>query len=224
MSDERNEINEALEALGKNFDERVKKYGDSPQASEHTDLENQVRRMETLVDFELDPESTVLDFGCGNGHLLEFLRAERGYRGEYTGFDISKEMIDLCQAKHPDAQFELRNILENPTYQKFDYIFICGTFNDLIGNNDLILKESLKRLIKNTNKAICFNLLSRYVDYFDSHLYYFDPGDIFKFCKEELSPKVSLFHDYEMKQGIVPYEFSVRVYPTKIDCRKLNNG
>ncbi|MBT4121039.1 MAG: class I SAM-dependent methyltransferase [Candidatus Magasanikbacteria bacterium] len=44
-----------------------------------------------------DKESSVLDFGCGAGQGLSWLK-DRGYKN-YLGVDISKEAVEFCKAK-----------------------------------------------------------------------------------------------------------------------------
>jgi hypothetical protein len=35
---------------------------------------------------------------------------------------------------------------------------------------------------------------------------------VFAFCKQELSPRVTLRHDYHVKDGVIPFEFTTYVY------------
>lgn len=46
---------------------------------------------------EQDPRR-ILDFGCGNGNLLRALR-QGGWRGRYTGVDISARAIGIAQER-----------------------------------------------------------------------------------------------------------------------------
>jgi hypothetical protein len=66
-----------------------------------------------------------------------------------------------------------------------------------------------------------FNMLSRFVDYFDDELYYEDPLHAFRFCKEQLSPLVTLRHDYAVRPGSIPFEFSIYVRRTDVAPRPL---
>ncbi|MEI2638270.1 MAG: hypothetical protein V9F03_04650 [Microthrixaceae bacterium] len=50
------------------------------------------------------------------------------------------------------------------------------------------MTDHLEVLYDHTKIALAFNSLSRYVDFFTEGLGYFDPGEVFKFCKENLSP------------------------------------
>jgi hypothetical protein len=59
---------------------------------------------------------------------------------------------------------------------------------------------------------LAFNALSTYVDYIDEHLNYLDPAAMLDFCKTELSARTVLRHDYLLKEGVIPYEFTMYVY------------
>jgi len=51
--------------------------------------------------------ASVLDLGCGNAHLLEFLR-DRGFRGRYVGVEFSEPLLGAAQrtfAHDPEASF-----------------------------------------------------------------------------------------------------------------------
>lgn len=38
------------------------------------------------------------------------------------------------------------------------------------------------------------------------------PGRAFKFVKQEITPFVVLRHDYEVKEGVIPFEFIIYAY------------
>lgn len=69
----------------------------------------------------------VLDFGCGNGLMLKAVLSKGG---EYTGIDISDQLIELAKKKYvqeiknKQAKFFVGDVLKNklPDNQ-FDYIF-----------------------------------------------------------------------------------------------------
>jgi len=49
--------------------------------------------------------ASLLDLGCGNGHLAAYL-AEQGHTGPYIGLDTSPNLIEIAQQqKVPNAQF-----------------------------------------------------------------------------------------------------------------------
>jgi len=51
-----------------------------------------------IADYISDGDK-ILDYGCGNGRLLEILKDKRI---EYVGVDVSQKLIDLAKAKYPD--------------------------------------------------------------------------------------------------------------------------
>jgi SAM-dependent methyltransferase len=205
------------------YDQHLRVHGDSPQATQQTDRLTQEQRMRVLCQVTDLGRAKVLDFGCGTGHLLEFMRRECGHHGDYVGYDITRSMVDTAAAKYPDARFEHRNILADGLPEDFDVTLVTGTFNNHTGDNWEWITACLQLLWRHTRTAMAFNMLSRYVDFLGPGLYYEDPGRVLRFCKEELSPLVTLRHDYCVRPGVVPYEFTVYVYRSDIATRKLNN-
>jgi SAM-dependent methyltransferase len=218
------DFRETFAHLAARYAQRVRKFGDGPQCVEHRDQDSQERRMRELICVGDLRNAKVLDFGCGSGHLYSLLKKEFDFQGEYVGYDITPEMIDLAKEKHPDARFEVRNILAEGVQEYFDYVLISGTFNNLTDNNAAWMQTCLKQLFEFTRVAIAFNNLSTYVDYIDDHLYYANPEDVFRYCKEQLSPLVTLRHDYCIRDGVVPFEFTTYVHQTDIHARiRLTN-
>lgn len=72
------------------------------------------------------PNSSVLEFGCGQGDLLAGLAPGRG-----VGVDFSPRMLDLARERHPDLEFlqgDERNLNLDET---FDFIILSDVINDL---------------------------------------------------------------------------------------------
>ena len=51
--------------------------------------------------------SKILDYGCGNGNLLDFGKISAD---QYTGFEIEKSAYDYCTQTYPDYNFIYQNI------------------------------------------------------------------------------------------------------------------
>lgn len=210
----------ALRQLNEHYSSLINEHGDIPQAAQWRDRETQERRMEVLAEVGDLRAAKLLDFGCGTGHLLDFLRRRSGFCGEYVGYELSVEMIALATEKFPGVRFERRDVLSDGLAEDFDYMLMSGVFNNRVDDNWGLLTAILGCLFARTRKAIAFNAMSTYVDRFDSDLFYVSPTKVFQFCKEQLSPCVVLRHDYLVRSGIVPYEFTVYVYKTEIEPRK----
>ena len=178
--------------------------------------------MEVLAEIGVTKDSKVLDFGCGTGQMLKVLERTIGYEGEYVGYDISAEGIAFVQEAHPQGRFEVRDIFENQPEEQFDFVLLSGVFNNAMSDNRAFFEEASRRLMAATRKGYAFNMLSRFVDYFDDGLYYEDPMSAFQFCKEALSPLVTLRHDYAIRDGGMPFEFTIYVHACEIEPRALN--
>ena len=215
------DFNRDIDALSKHYGELVRRHGDSAESAQYADRETQERRMEVLAEIGVAKHSKVLDFGCGTGQLLSFLQRSLGYEGEYVGYDISPEAIELARSTHPAGRFEVRNILEQEAEEKFDYILVSGVFNNLISDNRAFFEAISRRLMAQADAGYAFNMLSGFVDYFDDGLYYEDPLHAFRFCKEQLSPLVTLRHDYAVRPGSIPFEFTIYVHRTDVEPRAL---
>lgn len=217
--DGRRQLASDMQALEGHYNKLIATHASSPAGAQWSDRETQERRMTILAEVGDLRAAKVLDWGCGTGHMLSVLRSRFSFDGSYVGYDLAESALALGRATHPEARFDRRDVLTDGVAEDFDYVFVSGVFNNRISDNWTFLTHALVRLYERTRRALAFNLLSTYVDRFDPGLAYFDPGHVFRFCKEELSPKVILRHEYEVKVGVVPFEFTIYVHRTSIPCR-----
>lgn len=65
---------------------------------------------------------SVLDIGCGTGHLADEVRE---YGGKYVGIDRSAAMIRRARALHPGADFQKADFMEAATFpsKSFSHVF-----------------------------------------------------------------------------------------------------
>ncbi len=105
-------------------------------------FEEYITRMEeitdkvTLLDY-IDPVSTVLDYGCGSGHLAESFTPEK-----YTGFDIAPSMVKRAETDHPLYTFTS----ELPVDQKFDVVIFSSLLHEVYSYNGRLLQEVVEVL------------------------------------------------------------------------------
>jgi methionine biosynthesis protein MetW len=90
----------------------------------------------------ITPGSSVLDLGCGDGALLEFLKETRGVRGR--GIELSEEGVLACVRRGLSVrQGNLQEGLADYPDQRFDYVILSQTIQYL-DDPGTILSEMLR--------------------------------------------------------------------------------
>jgi hypothetical protein len=106
------------------------------------------------------------------------------------------------------------DIEEEPLEEDFDYIFLCGVFNNRVEGVTDTLKNVISRLFKHTTRGLAFTALSSYTPEKDIELNYISPEEILSFVMEKLTPFVALRHER------IPYDFTMFLYKTPTASHK----
>ena len=183
-------------------------HGDSAESAQYTSRDSQERRFAALLGVGDMQGRSVLDFGCGTGHLASYLAA-RGIEVSYTGVDLVDELLDAGREKHPHQRF---CHFDEVRHERFDFVMISGVFNNKRPDNRRFYRATVRTCFAMTDVGMAFNMMSQYVDYYDPELFYERPEAVFRFAKTSLTPYVALRNDYEVKPGVVPFEFAVYLY------------
>jgi SAM-dependent methyltransferase len=206
--------------INQHYSQLWQQYGDDPRSVQLADRVTQRRRFTLLCEVSRDiRRASILDVGCGLAHLHEYL-LEHGYEGDYTGIDVNPDFVAECRRKFPKSRFELLDISQTAASWQVDYVLLNGVFNNARADSHEFVRSCLRNMFAACRVGMAFNAMSTYVDRFDPELVYFDPEELFGFCKEELSPLVNLRHEYFVRPGIVPFEFALMVYKTDVAPRK----
>jgi len=189
------------------FAGEFKKFGDSHESVNWGSRTSQYARFDILADIGELNGKKILDVGCGLGEFLKYLKMKKK-KVDYTGVDICDEMIVRSRArfkKCSDAKFKIFDILEAKNTEKYDYVISSGAFNINLGVNDKMIKDILKKMLQMSKTAVAVSMLSKYADFTEDTYYYYDPAEIFEFCKS-ICKKVTLRHDY------MTHDFTVIMY------------
>ena len=90
----------------------------------------------------IEKNSRVLDVGCDDGTLMEFLKKNKNI--DIRGIEISKEKVQICIAKgltviEGNAEFDLKQFPND----SFDYVILGQTLQAFI-NPEIVIKELLR--------------------------------------------------------------------------------
>jgi cyclopropane fatty-acyl-phospholipid synthase-like methyltransferase len=100
---------------------------------------------------------SVLELGCGNGDLYEYLRFDTA--DVYKGVDFSPSMIDSFKKAHPGVDLECRDASSYSDDTKYDLIFSNGViqyFDDQMLNHHFV---NAKSMMTDNSLFICASLL-----------------------------------------------------------------
>ena len=90
----------------------------------------------------IEENTRVLDVGCDDGILMEFLKKNKNV--DIRGIEISKEKVQTCIAKgltviEGNAEFDLKQFPNN----SFDYVVLGQTLQAFV-NPEIVIKELLR--------------------------------------------------------------------------------
>lgn len=107
------------------------------------------RGLEFIGDYVKDGDR-VLDFGCGNGRLLELIGDKQP---EYFGVDVSQKLIEVAKAKYvkPGVQFQKIAGLETLPFPDnyFNVVYAVAVFHHLPGREARTRAvQELQRVLK----------------------------------------------------------------------------
>jgi SAM-dependent methyltransferase len=153
----------------------------------------------------------ILDVGCGVGGLYKYFE-RAGVKVNYTGVDISDKMIAAARERHPGGRFEVRDILQSPPRDRFDFVFCSGALATRMDDHQEYVHEMIATMYGLCDGALAFNLPSAYafvtrpkLQVEATEITYQWPSKILDFCKTQ-SEHVALSHDAD--SGV----FSVFIY------------
>ena len=90
----------------------------------------------------LEENNKILDVGCDDGTLMEFLKKNKNV--DIRGIEISKKKVQVCISKgltvlEGNAEFDLKQFPEN----SFDYVVLGQTLQAFV-NPEIVIKELLR--------------------------------------------------------------------------------
>jgi SAM-dependent methyltransferase len=197
-----------LSSVTAQYQDAYRQYGREDLRSIFSPKGRHLERFTTLSSSIQKDGFSILDYGCGLGHLYPFLQ-QRFQNFQYTGVDIVPEFVRDNQAIYPDAKFQL--IQGYPEVAgRYDYVFSSQVFNlmyfDNIQQQKQLIFETLTHLFEKTNSAMAIDFMPADVDFMQEGAYHQDVMEIYQFVRNKLTRRLSI------NQSHLPFEFTVIAY------------
>jgi SAM-dependent methyltransferase len=154
---------------------------------------------------------SLLDFGCGAGHLLAHLRAEQQSNVRYMGIDMSPKFVDLCRDKFPDSEFLCGDILQGDVeIPQVDYVVMNGVFTEKRSLPFEVMfdyfRQVLRRVYPLARRGLAFNVMSKHVDWERDDLFHLPFDSLATFLRREIGRHYQFRADYGL------FEYTAYVY------------
>jgi len=141
------------------YQEAVKNYGGTFDATLWHSKEGQLKRFETFCRFTNFTNQSVLDVGCGIGDFAHYLVEKQTHFSSFHGIDAMGEMIETANNRSiPNATFSVVDIVKIlDVVPSADWVTCSGTLNAM--DEELAIKV-IDSLFDNCSVGLAFNFLS----------------------------------------------------------------
>jgi len=166
-------------------------HGDSPAALRWS-VSGQLTRYEALGHLSDSINGAkVIDYGCGKGDLYGYWKS-KGIRPDYTGLDITPELIELARLKYPECGFRVHDIEDGPLDASFDLGFICGVFNNRVEGATESLMNSMALLFDHVTEGLAINAISSLCVHKDYQINYIDPEELLNYASMHVTSNAEM--------------------------------
>ena len=195
---------EPSSTLVKKYQRTFTEHGDTP-AGVMWPRGRQSLRFDALTRHFSNDQFSVLDYGCGLGHLKDYLD-ERFNHYEYHGADLVPEFVQTVMTKHPEAKVQLVQSHEDVS-TPVDHVVISGTFNIIDGSDQVayvkLIQAALIHLFELTRVSLAVNFMTDRVDFTQPQNLHMNVEEMMNFMRRQLSPRIRVDEAY------MPYEFTI---------------
>ena len=176
------------------------KWNHSPVAVGWNDGKgNQRKRFETLVDIGIESGDSVLDVGCGVGHLTEYLN-NIGLEVKYTGVDTNRFAIEQAQKIYVNETF-IHGTLDDID-ETYDWGVASGIFNYEFPKLEML--ETVNLLESKVDKGVAFNLLNGSKEYSSESYEHYEPIEILLYLNK-FGTRISVVENYGIENDFTIY-------------------
>jgi SAM-dependent methyltransferase len=189
-------------------------HGDTHRGVDWPNQADALKRYEVMLGVIRPGEDrpvSLLDFGCGTAHLLDYLIASARTNIDYLGLDLSAKFVAVARTKHPGRNFLCSDVLldESPL-PEVDYIVMNGVFTEKrrLSFEEMFdyMRKLVHRVFPAARRGIAFNVMSKHVDWERDDLFHVPYDVLAAFLKTEISRHFVFRADYGL------YEYTTYLY------------
>jgi SAM-dependent methyltransferase len=209
-------MRKSFEKIVEHYENCYLQHGDNHLGMDWPNLEDNMVRFKVmlqLIDWDLNSNktATILDFGCGTAHMLEYIWDNKIEIENYIGLDYSKIFIEKCKEKFPNQKFICGDILERDFHlPDFDYAVMNGVFTErnMLSNSEMwsYFSDVIAKVFYHSKRGIAFNTMSKNVDWERDDLFHVSLDELTNWLTKNLSRNVIVRQDYGL------YEFTTYLY------------
>lgn len=198
-----------MEHLIRTYQEAFEQFGDSPKAVLWPKGRQDVRFKALTKYIHKTTPFSILDFGCGLGHLCDFLQEASYNQFSYTGVDLVPAFIEHNQQKFSTHKFQCIKQVSDIKGQ-YDYIVSSGAFNilycaDMAQHQEMVF-DALEHLFQCANVALSVNFMRDEVDYMQESAFHQNINLLYTFVSTSLSKRIDIDTTY------MPFEYTITVF------------
>lgn len=194
------------------YRELLSKHKGTPMAVSSESLAHKKLRFDLISRmFSGDKGFTLHDVGMGIADFGEYLQKHHGEKQViYSGTEILEEYCEEAKRRFPGSEFFCRDIADRPYEDEYDYIIMSGVFHQrrdtAIPDWEKFAQDIIRNSFKMCNRGVAFNLISPFVDFYQTQVYYSNLPKFINFINDELSRFFVISHDYAL------FEYTVFVF------------
>jgi SAM-dependent methyltransferase len=166
----------------------------SPESVAWSSHKSQYIRFDKLFEICRDgvvlENKSILDLGCGLGHMVDYMENHNWPTKNYTGIDINPNYILYAIQRKPNVNFLTGEIYD--ITDKYDYVLGSGVFTVKMPISEVL--DAIEYSFNICRVGVAFNFLNK--EYINAPEFNtFDPNEFYSIIKEKY-PNSSMSDDY----------------------------
>ena len=177
----------------------------SPEVVGFDDFDQQQDMYDVACE-DIEPEDSILDFGCGRGDLYDFVYRRDGVEPKYKGVDINQQLITAGTEKYaPNVNLECKDWNAIEDSDRSDWCVnigsLCARYDGSSKEDIEIVKETLDKMMSLCTVGCVLVLFSSYMpdEVKEEEFLITDPKEVFDYAMKKYgkdSGNIALDHSY----------------------------